>query len=171
MVLTKDDVKAIKQADSMVVWFRADEGTVRLRLTKKLKGSSAFDGENEVSRLIEDKQETWEPFQAVFSLSFAHYGAWQLLAHTVREGDELTFTCQENSNGYLEKAMIPGDRWGDERRFHGTYDRLYHDELLVTVRRGNKELVRELVLQDSTCPQNSARAIQYRKKWQAESAA
>lgn len=171
MVLTKDDVKAIKSADSVVVWFRAAESNVTLSLVKKVKAVAGFEGDNEVRREITDPQDTYCPYQASFCMLWTNYGAWQLLAHTVREGDCLTFSCRENSNGYLEKASIPAGRWSDEERYHhGSYDRLYRDELLVTLSRGRKVLVRELVLADTVCPANTARAIQYQKPYQ-ESAA
>jgi hypothetical protein len=165
MVLTREDVKAIKSADAVSVWFRAAEGEVRLCLIKKLKPVAGFEGEEgEVRRTLTDPQSAWQPYQASFAMLWTSYGAWQLLAHTVREGDCLTFSCRENSNGYLGKATIPAGKWSEEERYHhGSYDRLYKDELLVSLTRNGKVIVRELVLEDTIAPANTARAIQYQK--------
>lgn len=171
MKLTKDDVKAIKTADAVTVWFRADAGEVSVSLIKKLKAVAGFEGDNEVRRTLIDPQSSYQPYQASFCLMWASYGAWQLLAHTAKEGDCLTFSCRENSNGYLEKAAIPAGRWSEEERYHhGSYDRLYKDELLVTLTRNDKVIVRELVLTDTICPANTARGIQYQKPYQSNAA-
>ena len=88
-------------------------------------------------------------------------GTWDALRLILRVGDELTFHARDNSNQYEQRAMAPIGRMDS-----GTFDGLHHDELVATIRRNGKAIVRDMVLMSSVCPDNSARAIrQYSSRY------
>jgi len=158
MKLTKEDVQAIKQADRFVV--RLDNGTAKLEAIKRIRAKK--DGpfsseETELRFTIEGPAHS--NVSATFVCLYPH-GQWEALALIVRPGDELKFSARTNGNGYLEAAVIPAGKL--EHHYSG-YDKLYHDELTVSVFRSangrSKTIIREMILDDSICPDNSARAI------------
>lgn len=174
-MLSKEDLQAMRQADSLVVWIEPsktdpDRYSARLRVSKRLpaKKRGLFAAEaRELNYFL-----PVFPARIVLSTYFergrnhlglkafgsvmlaASCGAWQALVRLCRVGDELVFTAQENGNQYVREAIGAGD--GETGHWRG----LYHDELSVELHRQNKTIIQELMLVDSVCPNNSARMIQ-----------
>ncbi len=159
--LTKDDVKAIKEAQTFIVYLRRDEGTFTLkkRVSKK---NELFTVEEDYARYemkLEDDQITLprDENRATFVSLYAD-GAWDALKRLVRVGDRLIFRARENGNGYLNAAIIPAGALKEDFH-HGGYDRLFVDELSVSIVRNGRMIVREMVVESSICPDNTARAF------------
>ena len=164
MELTKEDVQAMRHATSVVI--RIDDGKVRVEMAEKVTAHKrgvmleselrhSVDANGGVSRNAGTR--------AVFSIGYAALdGNWQALCMLVRPGDDLRFNASDNGNGYLKHAEISPYAWDDEpdaKGHHPHYYRLYNDWLTVTIYRQGKPILRDLYLDHTLCPNNSARAI------------
>jgi hypothetical protein len=156
MQLTKDDVAAIRGATSYSVHLQ--DGVARLNLTKRLErktvqGFAPASTSSELERLIVGDAATLA--NAWFHEMYPR-GAWEALRQLVRVRDVLLFwVAQDGSNDYMKACEIPKGKLDGHYR---GYDRVYCDELQVSLERGGKYIVRDLVLTYSICPENTARA-------------
>jgi len=100
-------------------------------------------------------------FALIYTGEYGNNGAWQALCRIVKPGDQLIFRAGENRNQYVAAATIAH---GAVQGVDAGYGELFSDELSVTVRRKGKDVIRELGLAYSTCPNNSARMITVRSK-------
>lgn len=167
--LTREDVKALRKAKSIVVRVgcdeynrKAPEALVQIttqKETDKLKEqrhSIACEGKpgGYLSREHEDDA-------AVF-VSLMFYGAWQALAALVRPGDRLRFKAVENGNGYVKAASIDCSKLDQPESHPASYPSLHVDQLRVSVFRPKKSgrdtlLVDDMLLEQDICPDNLAR--------------
>ena len=159
--LTKDDVKAIKEAQTFIVYLRRDEGSLTLK--KKIrKKDLLFTTDEDYARYemkLENDQITLprDHNRATFVSLYAD-GAYDALKRLIRVGDKLIFRARENGNGYIDAAIIPPGALKED--FHlGGYDALFVDELTVSIVRNGRMIVREMVVESTVCPNNSARAF------------
>lgn len=125
--LTKDQVKAIKQADSVV--FRFDAGNGSVRLTKEAKDAtygSAYDATMEIPitvGIIGKSQGANKACCVITSAQFAE--TWRTVAHLLKAGDKLSAEFQANywraSEGYedmnLDTCIVKINRNGAMMHF------------------------------------------------------
>jgi hypothetical protein len=140
--LTADDVKAFQQADRLA--FHLNTDTARITAVKELRQRSRGPFAGNPADLTYSFEATHGTRETAFFLVHAwgkQNGTLAALRHFVKVGDELIVRARENNNQYMDDAG------------------LHHDELLITVRRSDKTILHEFVLQSSNCPMNSARAI------------
>ena len=176
MTLTKDDVTAMRQANGFVIHGAGD--LAKIRCIKRIPSRTAGpfgSNETELEHEIPDipcqiSMSAGALFQrqrgsrAISSRSYCDNGAWQALALLARAGDALEVRFSENGNQYVH-GVTAGDASTDAEQPHRFYD-LHHDECQATLYRTNKygmqkTVIDRLVLDSSTCPNNSARMIQY----------
>jgi len=149
MTLTKTDIDAIKQADSFSITLGSSSAMRCIkRAAARRSGPFAAQAEDLAYVIRLDRASV----SAHFSVLYPE-GAFDALRAILRAGDELTIDARENGNQYCREAAHASTR--DVPGFSG----LYHDECIATVTRNGKTVVRQLVLTDSICPANSARAI------------
>lgn len=156
--LTADDITAIRTASRIVVRFK--DQTAQIECTRQIRPKTVKGYESELTELKREIpiRSRWMG-KAVF-MSHFNSGAWQALSLILRPGDELYGRCSENGNGYLDKAVIPAEAWtGDSARYHGYYGSLHHDCCWLSIGRKDKTVIHDLLMIDSICPNNSARAI------------
>jgi hypothetical protein len=154
ITLTNDDVLAIRHADQWDV--EAKDGRVTLRLSKKDERSDGF--ESEARRRLTDANAN----ASSVNFWFSGYtdAQWKALGLIIRQGDELRFswdnghTCQ-----YMEAASIAPGALPEFGHSQG-YDKLFCDELRVTVFRPGKRqpVLDRFLLTFQITPNNTARA-------------
>ena len=159
-MLTKEDIQAIKKCDRAVLVIDRNKGSIRL--IKELKGSDVFTCNNTAEYEIDGLSGTIHTLgmngnkathlAASAYIGFCDYGGWNALRLIVRAGDELKLIARENNNQYVSGVSMGKTDSGE------FYD-LHHDEFLISIYRKGKEILRELELEDSTCPNNSARML------------
>ena len=158
--LRKDDIKAMKAADRVAI--KLSDATGQFTLIKDIRqvNTGVFELEgnsHEARRTLQGAIGTTT--EAWFYISYAKScGQWQALCAIVRPGDQVELRARENNNNYLDAAEIPHGKLGE---YHGRYEKLHHDECLVTIVRKDKRIVRDLLLVWSVCPDNTARAIKH----------
>jgi hypothetical protein len=86
-----------------------------------------------------------------------YHGSADAIKALLRDGDDVTFRFFNNDNGYVRAASIAQGRL-DNRQFD-SYDHLHHDVCAITITRNGKTVVCDLPIEDSVCPDNSARMI------------
>jgi hypothetical protein len=84
---------------------------------------------------------------------------WDALHRLIKPGDVLHFQVFDNRNQYLEHAVLFRGREDDPTCGEIEYVGLHHDMLYVSISRNGKTWLRQLVLEDSICPDNTARAV------------
>jgi hypothetical protein len=160
MTLTKEDVKAITLADGFVV--AIDGKIAKLRLIKKStrRKLGPFEAKTEDAEysITCDIGST----QSACFVELYRSGAYDALARIVRPGDRLIFSARQNNNQYADACVILRGALKDSPS--DSYAHLHCDELLVTVARMMKNgreraIVRELVIDTSFTPDNTARAL------------
>lgn len=158
MPLTKEDIVALRQSDSIVVYVKSGEAEVIC--IKKVKNINPVWQSNNLESRYTIKTEgiISDKYNKATFVSLYKNGGWQSLSLIVKPGDDLIFYASENNNSYIESAKIPLGAL--DTRHHGAYDHLHHDNLWVNVKRNNKYIVNRLSLDCSICPDNSARALQ-----------
>lgn len=157
--LTKEDLRALRVATSAVVRVQKDGTT--FELLKETKDKDGFAGSDQLRYEIpcETRSPRYHRGGYGIEILYAYSGAFQVLQRFLREGDVLSFSMGENGNGYSAAAVVLQDRLDRPEWHPGGYDRLHVDELLVTITRGGKVLVRDLVLETSVGVDNTARMI------------
>ena len=136
--LTKDDILALRKVCDLPYsgYVRLDRDGARIDISKT-ENINGF--ETRQSRTIPLVHPTTET--AGFFI-YGDIGGFMALSVLAREGDQITVYARRNNNQYLDDAG------------------LNHDELLGTLTRNGKTIVRDVLLAWSCCPNNSARAIQ-----------
>ena len=151
-------LKAWDLADSVVFHAEGNEAT----LTFFRRTKDEIFGETEQQRQAGPFHVKLPPgyTEAFFHERFyAKSGNWWALRKLLRVGDELSFRVLDNANGYLEKAEIEPSAFGKDAIHHCHYKGIHNDTLVVTIRRKNKEFVRDMELMHTICPDNTARAL------------
>lgn len=150
-VLDKDDVKAIRNADT--ICFRYANGTATVECIKKDRDEF---GEKERRRDITVLGTVFNGYDEdmgrargqSFTSAFVHFGSaqyhegWRTIAQMLRTGDQLRleFRTDDATNGYVKDA------------------KLHADLLYLRVERAGKRMF--FLLDVSVCPDNTARMVQ-----------
>lgn len=147
--LTKDDLKALRQADRLC-FDRDRDGTSGIRCIKLVRNAGPF-GEKE--RTVDVLCEATMHGQGVasascFEMIYNYHGPeclWESIASILKVGDVLSLEWfADNNNGYIDRALTSGEK-------------IHRDELYIRIRRGEKKL--RFHLATSICPNNTARMI------------
>jgi hypothetical protein len=158
-MLTKDDIKSIRQADYIVMFYspNKEQGAEwGIRVGKRTRGDkSVWDNEPyDVTRTIEANTERCavvsydRPVGEVKScVAVTNLYDFEVFPACVfkqfRVGDEVGLRFMGgNNNGYMKDCG------------------LYHDEVRIRIVRGDK-VVAEYPIEDSVCKNNSARIVRY----------
>jgi len=165
--LTKDDIKALRKADTLCPDYY--QGKSALRILRDHK-STKDGGRVEYPEVALDVSSNFTVYKTAdapdgyggneydakpsrcFAHVSAHYEVGQYIVDTLREGDQIGLEWSANvSNGYM---------W-NIRCAHPQYEgqRIYHDTCVLRIRRGNKDYTVKLA--DSHCPDNSARMMRF----------
>lgn len=102
-------------------------------------------------------------FEMLFSAAYDE--VWQTIVGLLREGDEIELLWRAGEgNNYLARAVVTEkakDANGVEESYQpGLGEKLYHDRLMLKVRRGpHGEVKYAFNIDDSVCPNNTARMI------------
>jgi len=159
--LTKEDIKALRTCDRVVVKIDKDITTVRcIKEVKTIDGFTSSDpyttlqAEYEIltQGTISKRYRTASCF-----LSFTDFGAWGLLVKSLRTGDRIVFTARENGNGYIN-GVSSGKTSDIDNNIDFTS--LHYDEMCLTIYRKGKVFADKVVFEHSICPCNSARMLQ-----------
>ena len=166
MELTKEDIVAMKQADRVCfrltkneAYPKASASHGQITLIQEGDDASVF-SRGERKREIECDgylPGTASHAFAMFYASPRNHGAWGAVQQLARAGDTLVLTARENGNQYVRAAEIPAGKMDTHDQ---GYSSIHADEMCITIRRGDKTIIHELVLYHCTCPNNSARLIQ-----------
>jgi hypothetical protein len=92
-----------------------------------------------------------------FNSMYIEGSGWDIFRKVLHVGDKLRFHARENNNLYVERATAY--HHDDRGVVRETYDGLHNDELCVDIYRREKPFLRDVVLESSICPDNSARSI------------
>ena len=159
--LTKEDIKALRTCDRVVVKIDGEIATVRcIKEVKAIDGFRSADpyttlqAEYEISAqgTISKRYRTASCF-----LSFTDFGAWGLLVKSLRTGDKIVFTARENGNGYIN-GVSSGKTSDIDNNIDFTS--LHYDEMCLTIYRKGKVFADKVVFEHSICPSNTARMLQ-----------
>jgi hypothetical protein len=159
--LTKEDIKALRTCDRVVVKIDGEITTVRcIKEVKAIDGFTSADpyttlqAEYEISAQghLSTRYRTASCF-----LSFTTSGAWGLLVKSLRVGDRIVFEARENGNGYIN-GVLSGKTSDIDNNIDFTS--LHYDEMCLTIYRKGKVFADKVVFEHSICPSNSARMLQ-----------
>ncbi len=170
-MITKEMLRTWKAAnESISIHITDGQATINLQSTVTVKGfekSSVRATFNSFTATLPTGYNKAYSYQPIFSGDNGVYGNFGALRLLVREGDELHFRVSDNKNGYMEAAVIPAENLksfvnGENRSYHPTYYGLHNDTMYVDIIRKGKTIIRNMYLQSSTCPDNSARMLSYK---------
>ena len=134
--LTKEDIKALRTCDRVVVKIDGEITTVRcIKEVKAIDGFTSADpyttlqAEYEIltQGTISKRYRTASCF-----LSFTTFGAWGLLVKSLRTGDRIVFEARENGNGYIN-GVSSGKT--SDRDNNIDFTSLHYDEMCLTIYR------------------------------------
>jgi len=168
--LTKEDVRALRTCDRVVVKIDGEIATVRcIKEVKTIDGFTSADpyttlqAEYEISTQghLSTRLTGYIPplryRTASCYLSFTDFGAWGLLVKSLRVGDRIVFEARENGNGYIN-GVLSGKTSDIDNNIDFTS--LHYDEMCLTIYRKGKVFADKVVFEHSICPSNSARMLQ-----------
>ena len=171
--LTKQDLKCLKNADSICFDFNNDRGQLTSQIRCNKDASHSNDGFSQTHYIeCDSKFEIYldnldGKYQSITTKKPSHcFGyistpiyeeEWQTTLSLLKENDTLVFKWQSSSEGYIgnAKTTIKGDNGG----YIAFEERLYYDKLFLTVIRENGKKL-SFHIATSICPNNSARMIQ-----------
>jgi hypothetical protein len=147
-VLTADDVTALRTADQFTISInRNAPDLTELHCIKKMPGkrTGPFSSEATELRCTIETASRQTGVVAWFHV-YGNPGGMKAIAMLARPGDRLYVRAYNNNNEYVTNAG------------------LFHDECSIAIirtnSRGRDKTIVDLVVADSICPNNSARAIQ-----------
>lgn len=152
--LTKLDIRAMRDADSVSFHYHAGESHVSC--SKRVKDAGPFDERerrydiictSDVTVYRDDNREDRHAAACFAMIHSSQYSEeWQTLVSCLKPGDVLSMRwVAADNNGYLKSAAG---------------EKLYHDRLYVKVKRDTRRL--SFHVDDSVCPNNSARMVRER---------
>ncbi len=160
-MITKEFIKDLKKADNVSLRVENGKATIRTKINEKKNHKTGW-----IKPEVVNEHEVLAYLPANFTKAWFwdHYKnlyGFEALSLLLRVGDELTFRISENNNGYLDKAMIPLDAWENDkdRRYHTTYNNLYHEVITARIVRKNRVVVDRLYIADEISVNNSARIL------------
>ncbi len=145
--LTTHDITALRTADSYGISLNNKDGLSVIRCTKRLPAVKSGPFADESREVTHDINVSAPSSVVAWFHIYGSRGAIQAIALLARVGDVLHVSARNNNNQYCDDAN------------------LYHDECIITISRMNAAknrpvaVVADVVVADSTCKQNSARAI------------
>jgi len=170
-MLTKEDIKALRTCDRVVVRIGTpDSDTALVRCIKEIKTVGGFTSSDPCTT-AEYEIETeghigkWnigikptQPYKTASCFLYSsQYGAWGLLVKSLRVDDRIVFTARENGNGYI-KGVSSGKTSDIDNNI--SFTDLHYDEMCLTIYRKGKVVADRVVFDHSICPSNSARMLQ-----------
>ena len=159
--LTKEDVRALRTCDRVVVKIDGEIATVRC--IKEVKAADGFTSADPYTTLQAEYEISTQGHlskryrTASCFLSFTTFGAWGLLVKSLRTGDRIVFEARENGNGYIN-GVSSGKTSDIDNNIDFTS--LHYDEMCMTIYRKGKVFADKVVFEHSICPSNSARMLQ-----------
>ena len=159
--LTKEDIKALRTCDRVVV--KIDKEITTVRCIKEVKAIDGFTSADPYTTLQAEYEISTQGHlstryrTASCFLSFTTFGAWGLLVKSLRTGDKIVFTARENGNGYIN-GVLSGKTSDIDNNIDFTS--LHYDEMCLTIYRKGKVFADKVVFEHSICPSNSARMLQ-----------
>ena len=159
-MVTKEFIKDLKKADGVVL--RIDgNGNAKIELAQRKKVNAKgwekpkarTDYNSFVGHVPEGKN------GACCVVLYKDLSGFAVLPHIIRAGDQLRFRAHINNNGYLDHAIIPSTAWEGSDYRHPQYDNLYNEVVSCTVTRNERHVIRDLYIDSSIGPDNSARMI------------
>tara|TARA_R100001377_G_scaffold9756_1_gene4966 strand:+ start:861 stop:1361 length:501 start_codon:yes stop_codon:yes gene_type:complete len=159
--LTKEDIRALRTCDRVVVKIDGEIATVRcIKEVKAMDGFTSADPyttlQAEYEILTQGGMSKRYRTASCF-LSFTDFGAWGLLVKSLRTGDKIVFTARENGNGYIN-GVLSGKTSDIDNNIDFTS--LHYDEMCLTIYRKGKVFADKVVFEHSICPSNTARMLQ-----------
>ena len=167
--LTKEDIKALRTCDRVVVKIDGEIATVRcIKEVKPIDGFASADpyttlqAEYEILAQGHISKEFWIGRGATYRTASCYMysdlcGAWGLLVKSLRTGDKIVFTARENGNGYIN-GVLSGKTSDIDNNIDFTS--LHYDEMCLTIYRKGKVFADRVVFEHSICPSNTARMLQ-----------
>lgn len=156
--LNKVDIQALRQADR--ISFHRHNGESSVVCTKEMRRAGPFEERErkheipcqDTIRAYNGPDGDYQDARAAQCFEMIHSAqvseTWRTIAGLVRAGDEIELEWIANdANGYLKSATSEGRQ-------------LYHDKLYLHIRRGGRRAL-SFYLDDSICPNNTARMIRY----------
>ena len=159
--LTKEDIKALRTCDRVVV--KIDGEVTTVRCIREVKTADGFTSANPYTTLQAEYEILAQGGMskrfrtASCYLSFTDFGAWGLLVKSLRTGDRIVFEARENGNGYIN-GVLSGKTSDIDNNIDFTS--LHYDEMCLTIYRKGKVFADRVVFEHSICPSNSARMLQ-----------
>jgi len=162
MAITKQDIKALRQADRLAVSSKHGEG--KIRCIKEVRNHGPYeDREREYEIQTDVHVVAYDPFSGECSwgkdvtdsavcFAYSHsnhpeYSPWPAITALLREGDELRLKwVADGSNTYFHRASAKADSY------------VHYDSVSLVIRR-NGQVKYTVPICDSHCEDNSARMI------------
>lgn len=163
--LTRDHINALRTADTLA--FDYHKGKSGVRATKRGPAPWYLEVQVDVpatgecrcygDELDYDVKQGKNATCCHVNCSSRYDREWQTIAELLRAGDKIHIEfVGGDDNGYLRRSMVVD---GDSECGHaGLNQRLHHDVMYLSVRRGGKERYRFLVT-SSVCVDNTARMV------------
>jgi len=174
MGISKEFIAAMKTCEDMLVRLQRDYSVPDYHCQASATVTFLKDVSAGAGYTRDRARAEFNGFQAYLSqgydsgyVSIQHYtfspGIIGLLSHVLRAGDEIIFEMRDNSNGYLDAAVIPPENLKNPH-VHSEYRGIHNDELLITIKRPlkngeHKTIADRVVIQSQQCPDNTARMI------------
>ena len=130
MIITKEFKKALKTMENLAIRLNNEYVTVEFS-----KGYTAK------KRITFEAKQSIENNKSFFYNMGCQNDILPILYNILKLNDKIVFRSRVNNNGYLDKAG------------------LFNDELCISVYRKDKLIIKDMVIDWSICPDNSARAI------------
>ena len=158
--LTKEDIKALRTCDRVVVQLGTSTATVRcIKEVKTINGFTSSDPYASIEYEIAAEGHISKRYRTAscFLYHKTTFGAWGLLVKSLRTGDRIVFEARENGNGYI-RGVSSGKTSDIDNNIDFTS--LHYDEMCLTIYRKGKLFADRVVFEHSICPSNSARMLQ-----------
>lgn len=165
--ITKMDIAALKKADR--VSFDHTSGKGVIRCTKRGKPPYGDETSVEISAVsssvyvygTDDNTPSKTDTARCFTMIYASSPILQTIISLLKEGDRIMLDWRgSDNNGYVKASRITNETESDSVGPWNIGEKIYHDKLyIVIIRKGKTKYT--LYMDDSICPMNSARMIQY----------
>ncbi len=169
VVLCKEDLKAMRLADSVSFHYNGEAEGSKIHCSKRVRDVGPYDDREKhwdvivqstfgtVSMCSDHGKKPSSCFEMMFGTQF--HQEWQTVVSCLKVGDELTlhWVADGQSTGYSKRCRITETNDNGESYSPGMGMAIHADCLYLKVKRGEKRL--SFLLDVSLCPDNSARMI------------